>query len=125
MNVCLTMLDQFDTLAPHSLSFRGRTYTWNQSSPDHPVLVNGDRAEIVVSFVAPKQPSESIPSRIAVHVRYIFGLDLYEVRAVAYDGTSLAREDLFAISGVYVEDLRSVQVWTSRSEEDEIEGGEA
>ena len=124
MHVCLTTLYQYEALAPRSLSFRGRTYSWNPKSPDPAmvVLVDGDRSEIRVSYLADQRPEELVRSKVAVFVRYDFGLDLYVVRGVAYDGASLASEDLFEIEQVYAEDLASIAEWVARSEEASEEG---
>jgi hypothetical protein len=124
MNVCLTILGQFEALAPRSLSLRGRMYRWDPRSPDPAmtVLVDGEKSEIRVSYLAEKRSTEFVRSKVAVFVRYVYGLDLYAVRAVAYDGETLEDEDLFEIANVYAEDLANVSEWISRCEDDSEEG---
>ena len=126
MHVCLTILSQFETLAPRDLAHRNRAYRWDPtlSDPSMVVLIDGEKSEIRVPYLADKRESEFVRSKIAVFVRYVHGLDLYVVRAVAYNGETLEDEELFEVSEVYAEDLAKIGEWVGRLG-DKSEGGAA
>lgn len=126
MHVCLAILRQFEALAPRDLVHRNRTYRWDPtlSDPSMCVLIDGDESEIRVPYLAKERESEFVRSKIAVFVRYVYGLDLYVVRAVAYNGETLEDEELFEVSEAYVEDLAKIGEWVDRLG-DQSEGGAA
>lgn len=117
MNVNLQTLAQMERLAPRTLDFRGRVYSWNPASGDHPVLVDGDRSEIRVSYVTPKREDEFVHSKVSIQVRYLRGQDLYRMRIVAYDGETLASDDLGEID-LYVDGFSMIDRWVRLAEDE-------
>lgn len=117
MNVCLQTLEQMERLAPRTLLFRGRVYSWDPMSPTHPVLLDGDRSEIRVSYVTPKSGEELVHSKLSIQVRYLRGQDLYALRIVAYDGLDLVSDDLGEIE-LYVDGFSMIDRWVRLAEDE-------
>ena len=122
MQICLTIVQQMEAFAPRLLTYRGRDYRWDPMSSDHPIILDGEKHEIRVTYSAPKTEDEISHSKVAVYVRYQLGRDTYEIRIVAYDGATCQMEEIAEGDGAHVGDLANIG-YMVRTVEKVREGG--